>query len=219
MATDDEMVGWHHWLNGHESEQIPWDSRGQGAWHAAVHWVTKSRTGLREWTTKNSQNAEKLLIFFRGSEIRKEAIKKTRGSTNSKRPCMIPGMGNMDGGLSHNEDLGNALRHAEAAPRQIQGHLLLSCRNALLSDWLCCNNVLLLDWLCWSWPAGKFTFRQKLWALIWYIIHSVWIFSSQYHVNRREPLPKQDSPEAAFRDLSPSPAEGQKDVFPWVGHG
>ena len=24
--TEDEMVGWHHWLNGHEFEQIPGDS-------------------------------------------------------------------------------------------------------------------------------------------------------------------------------------------------
>ena len=72
---------------GYESEQISGDSRGEDAWHAAAHWVTKSRTGLREWTkTKHGQNAEKLLIFFRVSKIRKEAIKKTRGSTNSKRP-------------------------------------------------------------------------------------------------------------------------------------
>ena len=28
---EDEMVGWHHWLNGHESEQIPGDSEGQGS--------------------------------------------------------------------------------------------------------------------------------------------------------------------------------------------
>ena len=27
-ATRDEMVGWHHWLNGHEYEQIPGDSEG-----------------------------------------------------------------------------------------------------------------------------------------------------------------------------------------------
>ena len=25
-ATEDEMVGWHHWLNGHEFEQTPGDS-------------------------------------------------------------------------------------------------------------------------------------------------------------------------------------------------
>ena len=24
-TTEDEMVGWHHWLNGHESEQAPGD--------------------------------------------------------------------------------------------------------------------------------------------------------------------------------------------------
>ena len=28
--TEDEMVGWHHRLNGHEFEQIPGDSKGQG---------------------------------------------------------------------------------------------------------------------------------------------------------------------------------------------
>ena len=28
-ATEDEMVGWHHQLNGHESEQILGDSEGQ----------------------------------------------------------------------------------------------------------------------------------------------------------------------------------------------
>ena len=27
-ATEDEMVGWHHWLNGCESEQSPGDSEG-----------------------------------------------------------------------------------------------------------------------------------------------------------------------------------------------
>ena len=28
--TEDEMVGWHHRLNGHEFEQIPGDGEGQG---------------------------------------------------------------------------------------------------------------------------------------------------------------------------------------------
>ena len=26
--TEDEMVGWHHWLNGHEFEQAPGDGEG-----------------------------------------------------------------------------------------------------------------------------------------------------------------------------------------------
>ena len=28
--TEDEMVGWHHRLNGHEFEQTPGDGEGQG---------------------------------------------------------------------------------------------------------------------------------------------------------------------------------------------
>ena len=33
-ATENEMVEWHHWLNGHESEQ-----KDREAWPAAVHGV------------------------------------------------------------------------------------------------------------------------------------------------------------------------------------
>ena len=29
--TEDEMIGWHHWLNGHEFEQAPGDAEGQGS--------------------------------------------------------------------------------------------------------------------------------------------------------------------------------------------
>ena len=29
-VTEDEMVGWHHWLNGHEFEQTLGDTEGQG---------------------------------------------------------------------------------------------------------------------------------------------------------------------------------------------
>jgi len=29
--TEDEMVGWHHWLNGHEFEQAPGVGNGQGS--------------------------------------------------------------------------------------------------------------------------------------------------------------------------------------------
>ena len=38
------MVGWHLRLSGHESEQTPGDSEGQGFWHAAVLGVAGSYT-------------------------------------------------------------------------------------------------------------------------------------------------------------------------------
>ena len=34
--TEDEVVGWHHQLNGHEFEQTPGDSEGQGSVGAVV---------------------------------------------------------------------------------------------------------------------------------------------------------------------------------------
>ena len=39
--TEDEMVGCHHQLTGHEFEQTLGDSDGQEAWCAAVHRVDK----------------------------------------------------------------------------------------------------------------------------------------------------------------------------------
>ena len=42
--TEDEMVGRHHQLNGHEFEQTPGDNERQGSWRAAVHGATKGWT-------------------------------------------------------------------------------------------------------------------------------------------------------------------------------
>ena len=43
-TTEDEMVGWHHRLSGHESEQAPIVVMEREAWCAAVHRVAKSWT-------------------------------------------------------------------------------------------------------------------------------------------------------------------------------
>ena len=36
--AEDEMVGWHHQLNGHEFEQTPGDSEGQGSLACCSPW-------------------------------------------------------------------------------------------------------------------------------------------------------------------------------------
>ena len=46
--TEDEMVGWHHQLDGHEFEQAPGLLMDREAWHAAVHRVTKNQTQLSD---------------------------------------------------------------------------------------------------------------------------------------------------------------------------
>ena len=43
-AAEDEMVEWHHQLNGREFEQTWGDREGREAWHAAVHGVAKNWT-------------------------------------------------------------------------------------------------------------------------------------------------------------------------------
>ena len=41
VSSEDEMVGWHHRLNGLESEQAPRVGEGQEAWCAAILGVAK----------------------------------------------------------------------------------------------------------------------------------------------------------------------------------
>ena len=41
--TEDEMVGWHHRLNGHDFEQTLETVEDREAWRAAVHGVTKGQ--------------------------------------------------------------------------------------------------------------------------------------------------------------------------------
>ena len=49
-TTEDEMVGWHHQLDGHEFEQALELVMDREAWHAAVHGIEKSWTWLSDWT-------------------------------------------------------------------------------------------------------------------------------------------------------------------------
>ena len=40
-GREDEMVGWHHQLNGHESEQAPGAGDGQGSLACCSPWGCK----------------------------------------------------------------------------------------------------------------------------------------------------------------------------------
>ena len=54
---EDEMVGWHHWLDEYEFEQGLGVGYGREAWHVAVHGVTKIWTWLCNWTWTEEPDA------------------------------------------------------------------------------------------------------------------------------------------------------------------
>ena len=51
-VTENEMVGWYHWLNAHEPEQTPGD-REQGSLVCCSLWSCKE-SDMTEWLNKNN---------------------------------------------------------------------------------------------------------------------------------------------------------------------
>ena len=59
--TEDEMVGWHHRLDGHEFEQTLGDGEGQGS-QAALQSLGSQRVRY-DWATEQQQYKHKLTPF------------------------------------------------------------------------------------------------------------------------------------------------------------
>ena len=56
-GRQDEMIGWHHWLNGHEFEQTQEDGEGQGSLACCSPWGYKeSDTTERLNNNRNEKN-------------------------------------------------------------------------------------------------------------------------------------------------------------------
>ena len=62
-VIEDEMVGWHHWLNGHEFEQTQRDGEGQGGLAYCSSWGCKEldRTA---WLNNNNSAFKKYFLPF-----------------------------------------------------------------------------------------------------------------------------------------------------------
>ena len=52
-TTEDEMVGWHHRLNGREFEQAPGDGEGQGSLAYCSSWGHKESDMTEQLSNNN----------------------------------------------------------------------------------------------------------------------------------------------------------------------
>ena len=57
--TEDEMVGWHHQLNGHEFENTLGDSEGQGSLECCSPWGHKELDTSEQLNTTNMVGPQK----------------------------------------------------------------------------------------------------------------------------------------------------------------
>ena len=57
--TEDEMVGWHYWLTGHESEQAPGDGEGQGSLACCRPWGRKELDTTERLNNNNGASTDK----------------------------------------------------------------------------------------------------------------------------------------------------------------
>ena len=67
-VTEDEMVGWYHWLNGHEFEQTPRDTEGQGSLvycSPRGHKLSDTTQQLNNNQSTRQKNWEKETIWIR----------------------------------------------------------------------------------------------------------------------------------------------------------
>ena len=65
-VTEDEMVGWHHWLNGNEFEQAPGVGDGQGSLACYSPWGHKE-SDITEWLNWIASNVELLSMCLLAS--------------------------------------------------------------------------------------------------------------------------------------------------------
>ena len=71
--TEDEMVGWHHRLNGHEFEQTLGDSEGQRSLVCCISWGRKELVTTQQKTNNNNTFID-LTLSVKETKVNKKAI-------------------------------------------------------------------------------------------------------------------------------------------------
>ena len=104
-ATETEVVGWHHWLNGHEFEQTLGDSEGQRSLACCSPWGHKE-SDTTDWTTtihgrdpkwKTLPNGQMLHLkcyhkVFRASQVAQLVKNSPANAEGARDVGLIPGL-------------------------------------------------------------------------------------------------------------------------------
>ena len=108
-VTEDEMIRWHHWLDGHEFEQAPGVGGGQGSLAGCSPWghkeldTTEQLNWLTDWThTLSSQLSSSFINIYLGWLSGKE-FSAYAGDTGDRG--LISGSGRSSGGGNGNPPL------------------------------------------------------------------------------------------------------------------
>ena len=101
--TEDEMAGWHHWLDGRQSEWTPELVMDREAWRAAINGVAKRWTRLSDWIELNQTELKDTLGFPGGA-----VVKDGRDTGSISWSGRSPGEGN--GNPLQYSSLGNPMK-------------------------------------------------------------------------------------------------------------
>ena len=128
-TTEDEMVGWHNWFNGHEFEQAPGDGEGQVSLACCSPWSHRE-SEMTEWLNKIQKGQNPAAI----SEVLEAKVGDctwslhTKGVARPPKPPLQPTYRPLT--LFHLRDRLTPLSWPISGRQQ--GHLLL-----VLTPWCC----------------------------------------------------------------------------------
>ena len=91
--TEDEMAGWHHWLNEHESEWTPGVGDGQGGLACCDSWGRKEpdTTEQLNWTEPPGKpNTMHNLVNLGYLSMRGDYFYITKWAPSKENPCQTP---------------------------------------------------------------------------------------------------------------------------------
>ena len=84
-VTEDEMMGWHHRLTGHEFDQTPRDGEGQGSLACRSLWGHKESDATEQLNNRSSQTPVRCPISTPISQMKKARLRGT-----NKQPAQRP---------------------------------------------------------------------------------------------------------------------------------